>query len=326
MRLSIRLWLCVLSLVPQTARADVCDAHGALEAPTVQVLSLLAQRLGGGPATTWTLSSATAFAQAHLARPIHQERLSPVAMAGYARVFAALSSNDVAALHADLAAIGFCDAVAPARRSFDFVVLNGSTAPTVRRRIYAVAKAIESGTLVLSEATQIIFLDGERPRFASETDAVLLDPAPYVREPAWTAPNPLPSDERAIDEMLWQQMRVPVALRRQGIMFVHAQKPDGAARAHTADCVQTWVRRHHPHDANVLVVSDNPFVEYQRRVTEVLLHQSGATNIQVSALGLAADLQSHTPATRLGLLLDALAGTLQRARQQQQLSLLSPVP
>lgn len=71
------------------------------------------------------------------------------------------------------------------------------------------------------------------------------------------------------------------------------------------------------------MVSDNPFIEYQRRVTEVLLAQSGAHGIQVTAMGPGADLDNVEPATRLGLLLDALAGTLFRASQQQQLGLLA---
>lgn len=318
----ITLWLCCAWLMPSRGRADVCDPNGQLQAPVVRVLNTMAKRLGVAAPTPWTLPLASAFAQAHLARPTGQERLSGATVAGYATRFGALGPSEKDAVQADLAQAGFCDAVIPTRSSFDFVLINGSTAPAVRRRIHAVAQAVDDKIIVLTQNTQIVFLDGERTRFASETPAVLCDPSPYPREPSWTPPAALPTDERGIDEMLWQQMRLPAVLRQQPILFVHAQKREGVARAHTADCVQAWVRRHHPHDANALVVSDNPFVEYQRRVTQVLLHQSGARGMHVSALGPSADLHAHLPTTRVGLLLDALAGTLYRACQQQQLGIL----
>ena len=133
----------------------------------------------------------------------------------------------------------------------------------------------------------------------------------------------LSTDERRMNEMLWMQMRLPEALRKQGILFIHAQKKAGAARAETADCVESWVRAHHPGPGRALVVSNNPFIEYQRRVTEVLLKQSGAQELEVMGMGPEAELDQYDRATRLGLLLDALAGTLFRAKQQEELGLIA---
>lgn len=324
--LGAALALVLVFLSPDRAGAEVCDATCVLDPAVSRILSRAAARLGVEAPRAWTLPTARAFAVRAFARPANSERLSDAARRRYAANFAALQSGDVDALEADFVAAGFCAAVVPPRRTFDYVLLNGSTARNVRQRIDALAQAVTSGTVLLTPATKVVFLDGERALFAAETPAVLLDPAPYPREPGWRVPDELPTDERGMDEMLWGQMQLPTALRRQGITFVHAQKRPGAARAETADCVQAWVRAHQPAPGAALVVSNNPFVEYQRRVTEVLLAQSGAADIEAWGLGPAAELSAHDPATRLGLLLDALAGTLARAEEQRVLGLLRAPP
>lgn len=269
----------------------------------------------------WSFEEANAFAQQHLLRLKSTERRSDAATTKYRALYDRLTARDVDVLNGLLQRVGFVDAIEPPARPFDNILMNGATAQSVRRRVHFLAAAVARGTLQLTAQTQVIFLYGERPLFASETPAVLLDPTPFARNPDWSPPAHLPGDERAMDEMIWQQMLLPKALREHGILFVHAQKRDGAARAETADCVRAWVGGHHPGPGKALVVSTNPTIEYQKRVTEMLLHQSGAQGIEVACMGPEAELGQHEPAVRLGLLLDGFAGTLFRAKQEYDLHL-----
>ena len=315
------LTLCSLSICGAQAHADVCDARGTVEPCVARALTLLATRLVGEAPDGWTLAQAAQFAEAHLLRPTGSERLSEAALRRYAATYAGLIAGDEHLLEANLSEAGLIGDVPAPASVVDYVLLNGSTVTNVRRRIDALSRAVTDGSLQLTPDTKLVFLDGERRLFATETKEALLDPSPYAQDQAWRAPATLPTDERAMDEMLWAQMRLPDALRRHEVTFVHADKSPGAARAETADCVAAWVRAHHPTPGRALVISNNPTVEYQRRVTEVLLAESGVVGMQVVGMGPGAH-REHDASTRLGLLLDALGGTLLRARQQETMGLL----
>lgn len=300
------------------ARAEVCDDDGLLHPAAASIISVMAAHLGSMPAAEAAadVRSAAHFAQQALMRPRHAERLDHRAKAHYGRILAGLDQAKRAQLAADFQRLGWLDAVAAPRQAVDYVLINGSTVPSMRARVMAVATALQAGALRLAPTAHIVVLDGQRPLFPAETAQVLRQTAPYESEPGWRAPSPLPTDERDAAEMVWQQLKLPRALRAMQPIFVHAEARAGAPRAQTRDCVALWLARHRPASSVVLVVSDQPYVEYQRRVTQNLLAQHGAHGLCVTAMGPAATrLHGMGEEERLGVLLDNLANTLARAEE-----------
>ena len=316
-------WLAVsasLACWPQAARAEVCDSQGRLSPAALEVLNIMAEGVAEAPAAGFDLVGGQRFAERHLMRPRHAQRTDAQAAAHCHAILAGRSTAQRARLAAAFVALGWLDAVPPPAEPVDYILINDSTVPSMRARVMAVAEAVEQRTLKLAPATQVVFLDGERPLFAEENAAVLRDPAPFPMAAGWAPPVPLPDDERAAAEMVWQQLRLPAALRARTPRFVHGAARAGAPRAETQDCVALWLAGAPPPEGLALVVSDQPFVEYQRRVTEVILARHGARRLHVAAMGAAPRrLEGIDETVRLGVLLDNLANTLFRARQSQEL-------
>ena len=297
----------------QGARAEVCDAYGGLDDGIAAVLRLTAERLNIAAPTTWTLEAAAAFAQQHLTRPPGAERRSAAAQDRYRVLYARLTASERDYIATLLQEAGFVDAVPSPPGRVDYVLINGSTAPSVRERINSVAEAVRNGELTITDETELYVVDGERPLFVSETSRVLLDASPFEMDPDWVAPRRLPNDERAMNEMLWAQILLPDVLREHEIVFIHASKRPPAERAHTVDAVAQWAKIRRPTGGVALIVSNNPHIEYQRRITELTLRDHGIVDVCVVGMGPAASFDNLDTPLSLGIALDSLAGTLATA-------------
>jgi hypothetical protein len=213
------------------------------------------------------------FAEEHLRRPEGSERLDDIAKASYHRLVAPLSDNERRYLVSLFDVLGDVGPVEPLNVPYDYIFIHGSTVPGMRRRLAALATCVEKKTFEIGPSTQVIFFDGERPLFAKETLEVLLDPSPYVRDPTFTPPPTPPTDEREAAEMVYRQLWLPTPLRNAPAEFVHAPAEPGQTRAHTQGVVRYWVQNDHPRPGRALMVSDNPFVEYQRLATLLALRE-----------------------------------------------------
>lgn len=256
-----------------------------------------------------SIEELTALSQEKFLRPKAAERMDPISIQHYQQLLGTLSAGEKKELKKLFQKLGDVDPVLPQQKEFDYVLINGSTVPNMRTRIMFLASAVQEGTIRLKPTTQIVFLEGERPLFKTETPEVLTNPAPYPKRLGWKAPAILPTDERDAAVMVWDQLDLPTELRNHTPVFVHAEKKPNAQRAETEDCVQKWAKKFSPQPGTALVVSSNPFVYYQLLVTEVLFAKAGLGNMKLDAIGSESSYQAESLDVELGLMLDNLART-----------------
>lgn len=257
------------------------------------------------------------WAAAHLRRPLKTERMAPAALAHYQSLVGHLTPAARARLVIQFERLGDIGAQKPKRRAYDYILIHGTTVQGMRDRVMAVAQAVSTGALQMTPKTQIVFLDGERPLFASEPERVLVNTDPYQPQVGWKAPHVLPTDERGAAELVWAQLPLPAAMRLATPMFVHAAKKPDATRAETQDTVAAWSKMAPAARGTALMVSDNPTIEYQRLVTQALLYTHALGHLKLDAMGPDTRLRDAPEAVRLGFMLDNLAACLSRARHMQ---------
>ena len=264
-----------------------------------------------------SLAQLTDFAQTAFLRPPDTGHVSPQALAHYGLMTAEFSAVTKKTLLQRFEELGDIREVKPQGGYYDIIVIHGSLVDIMRKRVMALAHAIEHGAVRLDENTRVVMLDGERALSAKEIKA-LHDPAPYPVRQGWVMPAVVPTDERGAAELVMDQLDLPASLRAISISFAHAPKPTGAERTNTRDVVMHWAAKTHVPWQRCLVVSDNPFIERQRLTTAAVLVGAGHPNVMVDAMGPAAPLQSVPQWVAIGVLLDNFARTL--FEQQQLLS------
>jgi len=311
-----------LVLMPQ-AQSRVLDDSGWVLPEVVEICRTMAEAHGLPIATEHESYSALellhAFGEENLRRPEGSERLDDVAQESYSRLAAPLSEAQRRHLLSLFDALGDVGPVEPLDKPYDYIFIHGSTVPNMRRRLAALATCVENKAFAVGPSTQIIFFDGERPLYAKETLDVLLDPSPYVRDPTFTPPPTQPTDEREAAEMVYRQLWLPTPLRHAPAEFVHAPAEPGHTRAHTQDVVRYWLSTGHRRPGRALMVSDNPFVEYQRLATLLALKEAHGPAIDIVPMGPGESFEDALSDTALGVRLDNLAANLTLALKLRNL-------
>jgi hypothetical protein len=220
-----------------------------------------------------TVQDLNALAQDKFLRPKGSERLDEIAKEHYRALCAHLSTEQKDKIINLFRALGEIDPVYPIQKSPRYILIQGSTVPNMRERIMFLQELVTQGQIDLRPDAQIIFLAGERVLFSTETPHVLTNTEPFPMRQGWEPPPKLPGDEREAAKMVWDQLDLTPRLRSKKPLFVEASKKQGAQRAQTEDCVRAWIENPLTKPGSCLIVSSNPYVNYQTRVTFMILKQ-----------------------------------------------------
>jgi len=270
-------------------------------------------------ATTQELNT---LAQAHFLRPKNAERMSNEAIQHYKKLCSGLSKQQKEKIINLFYNLEYIASIYPKRNTNpDIILIQGSTVPNMRERLLFLAKNVEEGIIHLKPETQIVFLVGERPLFSTETKEILINPSPYLKDPNWHIPNILPHDEREASKLIWAQLKLPLSLKEKKPIFIEATKQQDLARAQTMDCVQLWLQKMTPQDhQKVLMISNNPYIQYQKNVTELGIAKAGFNKLfDVEGAGRSFDINDQDIDITIGILMDTLARVLYVENQLQEI-------
>lgn len=114
-----------------------------------------------------------------------------------------------------------------------------------------------------------------------ESREVLCTPAELPFKEDWTPPQQMPTTEAEMMEFTWQQSQLPsewkYALVNTPLQPKDPKNPEGEKRPpNTGDTVRTWFAEQKPRPGYYLLLSNQPFVEYQTLVVERVLRECGA--------------------------------------------------
>jgi len=213
--------------------------------------------------------------------------------------------------------LGDITSVLPAKTTYDYILINGATIPTMRLRLKALFEYINTKKIILTPQTKIIFLTGERDLFESETREVLLNPFPLQLKAGWQAPNTLPKMENEAAEWIWYQSTLPKELENMTITFVNAPKTihidantgvKTIKRPTTFDTIRTWIEVYHPKAGSCLSISNQPYVYYQKITLAGYLEKAAPGQWQVDGAGPQEDDINFTKfKSKIGIYLDNLS-------------------
>ncbi|MBA3813614.1 MAG: hypothetical protein H0X26_03855 [Alphaproteobacteria bacterium] len=262
---------------------------------------------------TPSLAELNKIAQKDFLRPAKTERLSKKAIEHYKALCSPLSLQDQNEIIDDFRKIGDIEAVYPLYSKPNYILIQGSTISSLRERIMFLASLVETEKIALLPESKIVFLMGDRDLFDYETKAVLLNPAPFKERAVWQKPEKLPANECDLGELAWEQLDLPSPLREKTPIFVRAAKKPDAPRAQTEDTVREFLEKNNlPKKSRFLVISGNPFVYYQKKVTELMFKKLGYSNkgFSFESVGDGADVNKYNKCIAIGMLMDNLARTL----------------
>ena len=259
--------------------------------------------------STFELAEVNAFAQQHWLRPPGLERwqMQPKW---------ALTQAQRQVFEAQLGQLGLTAEVAPQSARFEYAVVLGATAATMRERFAYLVQLWRQRRVVFQ---QLVFWVGQRPLDAQmEPQHVLLGKYPHTLQitPGWRAPTELPRTETAAARLIYEQAQLPAALRRLPVTFVDVplQSRGGQrVRPNTADTVRGWLQLN-PRPGKVLALSSNPFVGYQDAVLRGLLPDA----FPCETIGPGPSRQDRAP--RYEVMLDSLARILYELHQRSKAS------
>ncbi|MGL5719827.1 MAG: hypothetical protein ACRCYP_03420 [Alphaproteobacteria bacterium] len=276
--------------------------------PEVRELFRLLKLVLDEEASLKTLNEA---AQNAFLRPDGSERLSQKAASFFEKQYGALSKEVREAILENFKKMGDLDARYPSSPAPHYILIHGSTVSDMRTRILFLASLLEEGKITLSAHTKLFFLLGDRELSSSEK-LEFAAPASVKLKKGWKLPEKLPENETDLGEFLWNQWLLPEALENLSPHFIKAPKKAEHTRAQTEDCVELFIKEASPfpEEAVFLVISSNPFIEYQRKITELAFCRQGLEGFVFDAAGDKAPLNSVSPTIAIGVLMDNLARTL----------------
>lgn len=258
-----------------------------------------------------SLAELNTLAQTAFLRPKGSERLSPEALTSYKKLCSWLTKKDKQEILNLFAKIGDIEEVTPSPHESmpDYILIQGSTVPNMRERLMFLASMVESNKINIQGSTTIVFLAGQRALFPSETKEVLLNTSPYKPNTQWKLEEEnLPTNEVDAAHLVWDQLELPETLRSKTPIFIKAEKKAGAARAQTEDCVISWLSQGNVKQGLYLIISNNPYIFYQQRVTELKFHQAGyKEGYRIKSLGASASINEDSLDTTIGIFMDNLA-------------------
>ncbi len=168
--------------------------------------------------------------------------------------------------------LGDVDPVYPSRKTYDYVLINGSTVKNMRERLYGLSWFVKNNMLTITPQTKIVFLTGDRDLFKPEDEGALEDCAPFNQNPNWQEPKTKPKSEYEAAQWIWQQSDLPETLRLASIIFINAPKTEAKNtqtgqitwnRPTTSGTVKAWLEQDKPKPGTCLAISSQPFVYYQ---------------------------------------------------------------
>lgn len=260
-----------------------------------------------------TLSYLNQIGQEEFLRPLNAERLSKEAIEHYKKLCSSLSFQDQNEILNNFKKIGDIEAIYPLYMDPDYILIQGSTLSSLRERLMFLASLVGEKRIILSPKIRIVFLMGERSLFDTETPEAFLNPTPFKLREGWLPPENLPRNEIDLGEFTWEQVELPSELRALNPLFIKARKKPTATRAQTEDCVKEFVETQDiPQGSTFLIISENPYIYYQKKVTELMFKKLGYEhkNLHFEAVGKGMSTNSTHPFIIIGLLMDNLARTL----------------
>lgn len=169
--------------------------------------------------------------------------------------------------------LGLIKEVKPSDQQYDYALLMGAIASTVRTRLNYLATLFKNGI----HFKKIIFLGGARPLDTElESEFILYNPdvTRYPLNPAWQKPSKLPKTEIEMMRMLYEQMDLSSEFRAIPVRFIDTpmqQNPNGTIRRpNTADTIKEWLTTK-PKHGSVLVISNQPYIGYQDVIVRTFL-------------------------------------------------------
>ena len=165
------------------------------------------------------------------------------------------------------------NAIYPEQENYDYCIVLGATAPTMRARF---AYAIELWQQGVS-FKELIFLVGQRMLDPQIETNDLLYPTNTILpiKQTWKKPNNQPKTETDAARILCEQTALPPKfIDAVKISFVDTQGKTNSQGAYlrptTGDTVHAWLAQN-PKAGSILAISNQPFVSYQNAVLKTLL-------------------------------------------------------
>lgn len=169
-------------------------------------------------------------------------------------------------VHELLKACGCIDEVRPCSDRYDYVLVMGALASTMRKRLEYALSLWRNGI----SFNQIVFLAGQRPRMVDKETALDI----FGKEIEVEQAN-LPATESDIIHAIYEHIDLPQNFASKvEVVWVDSPMKQNAAgvlvRPTTADTFQDWLKLN-PVPGTALVISNNPYIGYQDSVARSLL-------------------------------------------------------
>jgi len=200
--------------------------------------------------------------------------------------------------------LGFVEAVQVQKKQYDYALILGALAPTMKKRLGFLVQQWKKGV----RFKKIFFLVGERPRDpVMESSQILLERNKYIKFPKHLKLKTLPQTETDLAKMIYFNAILPKQFSEIPFEFVNTPRKIQNAkliRPTTADTVEflfekQWI----PKKASLLSISNQPYIPYQDAILRGALLQKGDFDLETVGFESDAD-------TKISVYLDSLARTL----------------
>lgn len=264
------------------------------------------------------------LAQRFLLRPKGEERLSVNTFVYYSDFLTRLGAEKTAKtdlLFGEFASLGMLSEVLPDNsfKSPKHICILGSSISNMRERLDFVIGLVKKGDLEVSLAN-VWFVVGDREALPQETKDVILNTAPFEKNPDWVFDGNLPSNEKEMAYLLVEQMNIPDSIKSK-IKIFSSPKIEGAKRSTTETTLRDFFASNNFDGGKVLLISSNPFASYQLAVAKrVILGVAKEKGFSLNDISVAASapywgakifaqdqLNDKDKTLALGVLLDNLA-------------------
>ena len=170
----------------------------------------------------------------------------------------------------------------PPETHYDYILINGATVKNMRERVKALVSFIDNKRLIITPQTTLVFLSGDRDLFTPDKEGDLSDTSILGLNPQFQ-PEENPKTEYEAAKWIWNQAKLPPALRNASILFINAPKiktidKSGKiilSRPNTASTLKSWLQTH-PKPGTCLCISSQPHIYYQAITAQKLLDSSTA--------------------------------------------------
>ncbi len=271
-----------------------------------------------------SLEEVNSYCQANFLRPRGAERMSEAFVRyfeSYVGRLDIVKQQQIMQLFEDH---GFFRPVDPEFKTYDIILVLGATLKSMRFRLHYLNKLLCDGQIAVGPQSKIVFLSGDRDLFESESKEKLLDPSPYPVNPNWVAPDQLPTNETELAPFIWNQMVLCKKIRDIDAVNIKAPRKTNTKRATTIDTLVFFLDTFQTKNANVLVVSSNPYVLYQGLTAKTAFANRNLPIDRIDVVGPAHDYDDYSMVEKIGVALDSFARALyqymklQEARQRNQ--------